>query len=70
MANVVAAPLAASLLLLDGKNGMHGWQWCVRLGPAGLIEQGWVGLGHGRWLGRRAGGVQLEWECVHTVTRS
>lgn len=27
MANVVAAPLAASLLLLDGKNGMHGWQW-------------------------------------------
>lgn len=26
-ANVAAAPLAASLLLLDGKNGMHGWQW-------------------------------------------
>lgn len=27
LANVVAAPLAASLLMLDGKNGMHGWQW-------------------------------------------
>jgi hypothetical protein len=27
VANVAAAPLAASLLLLDGKNGMHGWQW-------------------------------------------
>lgn len=29
VANVAAAPLAASLLLLDGKNGMHGWQWYV-----------------------------------------
>lgn len=27
MANVVAAPLAASLLMLDGKSGMRGWQW-------------------------------------------
>jgi hypothetical protein len=27
MANVAAAPLAASLLLMDGKNDMHGWQW-------------------------------------------
>lgn len=27
LANVVAAPLAASLLMLDGKSGMHGWQW-------------------------------------------
>ena len=27
MANVAAAPLAASLLLLDGQSGMHGWQW-------------------------------------------
>lgn len=42
MANVVAAPLAASLLLLDGKNGMHGWQWCVPASPLGLS---WVWLG-------------------------
>lgn len=27
VANVVAAPLAASLLLMDGVNGWHGWQW-------------------------------------------
>jgi len=29
LANVAAAPLAASLLMLDGKSGMHGWQWWV-----------------------------------------
>lgn len=29
LANVAAAPLAASLLMLDGSRGMHGWQWCV-----------------------------------------
>lgn len=26
-ANVIAAPLAAALLLLDGNMGLHGWQW-------------------------------------------
>jgi hypothetical protein len=28
---VIAAPLAAGLLMLDGTNGLRGWQWVFLL---------------------------------------